>query len=93
MAAYKAGWPWYSRTICREAKLIHLKVFSSFTEQVIRQWIDHEVCKAGVFKWKDKVLKEVSTGHAQGGQTMWVGILVCNMFFMMEKEVLMATSG
>ncbi|KAM6490369.1 hypothetical protein JOM56_014133, partial [Amanita muscaria] len=74
-AVARVGWPWSPREICKKAVNINPQMFQGLTEQVVGRWIDRESCEKGIFKWKDNVLKDVSSGHTPGGQSTQVGIL------------------
>ena len=85
-AARRVGWPWQAAAICREAKQINPEIFRTLTGQVISRYIDRESCDKGVFRWKESELGKVATGHAPGGQTTRVGILVSSTLLRDEIE-------
>ncbi len=68
MAAKRAGCPWSSSAIAREARKIDSKVFATLTEQVVGWWIDPIAKAEGTSKWKDLVLVQVAKGNALGGK-------------------------
>ncbi|KIL56937.1 hypothetical protein M378DRAFT_181809 [Amanita muscaria Koide BX008] len=68
-AVARAGWPWSPHEICKKAVNINPQMFQGLTKQVVGCWIDWESCEKGIFKWKDNVLKDVSSGHTPGGQS------------------------